>query len=293
MNSVRKAVVPSAGLGTRFLPVTRSVPKVLLPVLDTPLVHYAAAEAANAGIEEVIFVLSPSQEPVSAYFERRVELEEALRDRGHAAVAERMERISQMARISYVYQEKQLGLGHAVLAARDAIGEEPFAVILPDDLIWSDRPTIASMIEIFQKHGSSVVAVKEVPDTAVPSLGIVGHDPVDERLSRVMSMVEKPSLEEAPSNLAIVGRYVLTPQVIEALTEVRAGALGEIQLTDAIASLLTSQEVFAYRFPGTHMDVGVPLGLLKASIYMALQTEGMASELKDWLGTVLPATLDD
>ena len=287
MTPVRKVVVPAAGLGTRFLPATRSVPKVLLPVLDTPPAHHAVAEAARAGIEQVIFVLSPGQDSVRAYFDRRIGLEEALERGGHPELVERMERISRMARVSFVYQGQQLGLGHAVLAARDEVGDEPFAVILPDDLIWSDEPTIGRMIGLFRERGGSVVAVKQVPDEAVPSLGVIEHEPIDWRVSRVSSMVEKPDLDAAPSNLAIIGRYVLTPEVMDALTQVRPGALGEIQLTDAIASLLATQDVFAYRFPGTHIDAGVPLGLLKASIYTALSSRRTALELKEWLATVL------
>ena len=192
-----------------------------------------------------------------------------------------------MAEISYVHQHEQKGLGHAVLMAREMVGDEPFAVFLPDDIIWDDTPTIGRMMAVFDEHQSSVIGVKEVPDQAVSSLGIVDPRPIDETTSKVVAMVEKPSLADAPSNLAIIGRYVLTPQVFDKLASTRPGAIGEIQLTDAIAELIPTQGVYAYRFPGVHIDVGTPIGLLKASVYSALHDKGLAPELRDWLEGVL------
>ena len=283
---IRKAVIPAAGLGTRFLPATRTVPKVMIPVLDRPAIHYVVEEAAQAGIERIILVVSPGQESIGDYFHRSPGLEGALRRRGHNAMLKLMIDISDMAEIRCVFQEQQLGLGHAVLSARAEIGDEPFAVFLPDDLIWSDAPTIAGMIEIFSEYQGSVVAVKEVPDEAVPSLGIIDPIPIDGTVSRVVGMVEKPSPGEAPSNLAIVGRYVLPPAVFSALEKVTPGALGEIQLTDALAMLLSTQEAYAYRFPGVHFDVGTPMGLLKASVYAALQREDLSDDFKEWLAEI-------
>ena len=282
---VRKAVIPAAGLGTRFLPATRSVPKVMLPVLDTPAIHYSVAEAAQAGIEQIVVVISAGHEATGQYFGRVAELEAALEKRGDERLLRQMVEISEMAEVSYVYQEQALGLGHAVLTARGSVGDEPFAVFLPDDLIWSETPTIGGMIDIFDERGSSVIAVKEVSDEAVPSLGIVDPRPVSDTLSEVVGVVEKPRLEDAPSNLAIIGRYVLTPEVFDALERVRPGAIGEIQLTDALAAVIPTQRAYAYRFPGVHFDVGTPLGLLKASIYAAMQRQDMAAELKGWLGS--------
>ena len=284
---VRKAVIPAAGFGTRFLPVTRSIPKVMIPVLNLPAIHHTVEEAAQAGIEHIVFVIAHGQEAVGLYFDRIPELEQKLEQRGDFDILRQMLEISAMAEISYVYQKQPLGLGHAVLTARAAVGDEPFAVFLPDDLIWGDTPTIGRMMEIFHQYGGSVIAVKEVPDEAVPGLGIVDPRPIDDRLSEVVGMVEKPSPEEAPSNLAIIGRYVLTPEVFEALERVRPGALGEIQLTDAIAALLSAQKAYAYRFPGAHFDVGTPLGLLKASVYAALQRGEYSSEFREWLACVL------
>jgi len=284
---VRKAVIPAAGFGTRFLPATRSIPKVMVPVLDRPTIHYVVEEAAEAGIEHVVFVISHGLEAVGRYFDRIPELEQALERRGHDDILRRMLEISDMAEISYVYQKQQLGLGHAVLTARAAIGDEPFAVILPDDLISSDLPTIGDMIKLFSECGGSVIAVKEVPDEAVPSLGIVDHRPIDATVSEIVALVEKPSLDEAPSRLGIIGRYVLTPEVFDALEKVRPGALGEIQLTDAIVMLLSTQKAYAYRFPGVHFDVGTPLGLLKASVYVALHRDDLADDFRDWIAGVL------
>ena len=280
---VSKAVIPAAGLGTRFLPATRSIPKPMVPVLDRPAIHYTVEEAAQSGIEHVIFVLTHGQEAIGHYFDRLPELEHALERRGDHAILSQMLEISEMAEISYVYQKRQLGPGHAVLAARAAVGDAPFAVLLPDDLLWSDEPTIGRMVELFSQHGSSIVAAREVPDEAVPSLGIIDERPISDDVSKILGMVEKPSLDKAPSNLAIIGRYVLTSEVFDALETVQPGARGEIQLTDGIAMLLPTQGVYAFRFPGVHFDVGTPLGLLKASVYAALRREDLAGDLREWL----------
>ena len=284
---VRTAVVPVAGFGTRFLPVTRSVPKALVPVIDTPPVQYAVAEAADAGIDRVVLVVSPGQESVARYFERDPDLESVLERRGDERALERMRSISEMADVHHVCQERPLGLGHAVLTARDAVGDEPFAVLLPDDIIWSDAPTIGAMVDIFSEREGAVVAVREVPDEAVPGLGIVDPVRVDERVCEVAGMVEKPDLADAPSNLAIIGRYVLPPDIFEGIERTRPGALGEIQLTDAISTLLGTHSVFAYEFPGVHFDVGAPLGLLRASVYSALNRGEAPAEFRTWLSGLL------
>ena len=284
---IRKAVIPVAGFGTRFLPVTRAIPKVMIPVLDRPAIHYTVEEAAQAGIEHIVFIIAHGQEAVRRYFDRIPDLEQTLERRGDDATLQQMIGISDMADISYVYQEQQLGPGHAVLMARAAVGDEAFAVFLPDDLILSDAPTIGNMMQVFAEYQSSVIAVRDVPDEAISSLGIVDHKPIDDNVSHIVGMVEKPSLQEAPSNLAIVGRYILTPEVFDALEKVKPGAQGEIQLTDAIAALLSTQGAYAYRFPGMHFDVGTPLGLLEASVYAALNREDLSNDLRQWLTGVL------
>lgn len=282
--TVRKAVMPVAGLGTRFLPATRAVPKNLLPVFDRPSVHLCVEEAVSAGIEDIIFIVSEGQEePLARYFSRQPALEEALAARNNALVLDQMLKIVQMANVSSIVQTEQKGLGHAVLMAREEIGDQSFAVFLPDDVIWGDTPTIGDMIEIHDETGGNVVALEEIPDADVPTKGIVAIERVSESTSKIVGMVEKPALEDAPSNLAIVGRYVLNAEIFDALEETPAGALGEIQLTDAIARHIRSPGVFGYHFDGDHQDVGTPLGALKASVSAALRREEFADEVRRWL----------
>ena len=285
--SVRKAVIPAAGFGTRFLPVTRTIPKVMLPVLDEPAIQFSVREAAEAGIKHVVFVISRGQEATNDYFQSVPALERALGERGNVELLNEMREISSMIETTFVYQDEQLGLGHAVLMAKDEIGDEPFAVFLPDDIIFSDMPVIGEMISVFVEHGSSVIAVKQVPDEAIPNLGVIDPEPLTDKVYRVKGMVEKPRLEDAPSNLAIVGRYVLTPEVFDALEQARPGAIGEIQLTDAIDAARERQGAYAYQFTADHFDVGTPVGMLKASVYAALKRNDMSDELKEWLNTIL------
>ena len=281
--TVKKAVIPVAGFGTRFLPATLAVPKNILPVFDTPSIHYCVEEAASAGVEEVVFVMSQNQDAIPRYFERRRDLERALEARGGGAALELARRIGEMARITRVTQTEQRGLGHAVLTAREAVGEEPFAVFLPDDVIWADEPTIGGMIDAYERTGAFIVAVREASDAEIPNLGIVDVGADDSQTSPIRGMVEKPRLEDAPSNLAIVGRYVLGPEIFEALADAPPGALGEIQLTDGIAARLDAPGARAYRFDGEHHDVGTPLGMLKASISEALRRDDLADDLREWL----------
>jgi UTP--glucose-1-phosphate uridylyltransferase len=282
---VRTAVIPVAGFGTRMLPASRSVPKPMLPVLDTPVVHLAVLEAVEAGIEHIIFVVSKGQDAVRAYFEHLPDLERAIEAKGNTKLLERMLAIPKLAQFSYIEQKRQLGLGDAILSAADAAGEEPFAVLLPDDVIWREAATTGAMVALFAERGRPVIAVREVPDDRVSSLGIVDAAEVSNRVYAVSGMVEKPALEDAPSNLAIIGRYVLGADIFEALRQTQPGAGGEVQITDALASMIPGG-VYAYRFPGTHVDVGRPLGLLQASVMEALLRPDMASELQEWLRAV-------
>ena len=284
---VRKAVIPAAGFGTRFLPVTRSVPKVMLPVLSEPAIQFAALEAAAAGIERVALVISRGQEATADYFRPAAALERALAERGNDELLAEMRRISSAVEIETAYQDEQRGLGHAVLQARGIVGDEPFAVFLPDDIIYAATPTIGAMMDVFAERGGCVVAVKQVPDEAIPNLGVIDPEPITDAVYRIRGMVEKPRLEDAPSNLAIVGRYVLTPDVFGALERIAPGAIGEIQLTDAIEAVRARQGAYAYRFSADHFDVGTPLGMLKASIYAALGREDMAGDLRAWLRETL------
>ena len=283
---VRKAVVPVAGFATRFLPATKAVPKALIPVFDTPPIHHAVREAAEAGIEHVTLVMSQGQEAIAHYFGRYGDLESTLERTGKTEMLELVRGISEIADISYVYQHEQRGLGDAVLSARSIVGDEPFAILLPDDVILGGQSATAGMIDLYAEKGTSVIALREVPDERVPSLGIVEAEQADERTYEIKSMVEKPALEDAPSNLAIIGRYVLAPQIFEALDVTQPGAGGEIQITDAMSRLLKTQGIFGYEFPGVHFDVGTPLGLLKASVYSALQHEDVSASFRAWLAKI-------
>ena len=285
--SIRKAVIPAAGFGTRFLPVTRTIPKVMIPVLNEPAIQFSVREAADAGIEHIVFVISRGQEATNDYFKPVPALEDALEQRGNTELLNAMRDISSMIETSFVYQDEQLGLGHAVLMAKYEIGDEPFAVFLPDDIIWADSPPIGDMIKVFSEQKSSVIAVKQVPDEAIPNLGVIDPEPLNDNVYRIKGMVEKPRLEDAPSNLAIVGRYVLTPEVFDALEQAPPGAIGEIQLTDAIEAVRAEQGAYAYKIVADHFDVGTPLGMLKASVYAALKRDDMARELKAWLKPML------
>ncbi len=280
---VRKAVIPAAGLGTRFLPASKSIPKEMLPILDKPLIQYGVEEAAAAGIEQVIIVTSPGKEALEAYFRPDPGLERHLAERGSLDLLERVKVASSLAQVSSVIQEQPLGLGHAVLMAREAVGDEAFVVMLPDDVICHTEVATRQMLDVYEEYGGSVVAVEEVPREAVKDYGVVDSTPVGERVSRIQRVVEKPDPEHAPSRLAIVGRYVLTPQIFQCLERTKPGAKGEIQLTDGMALLLQEQPMFAYQFLGTRYDGGTPLGLLKASLEIALRQETTRPQVLDIL----------
>ena len=273
---VRKAVFPAAGWGTRFLPATKAQPKEMLPLVDKPIIQYAVEEAVAAGIEQVIIVTSSQKRAIEDHFDLSFELEHLLEEKGDIEMLRQVRAISDLAQVAYIRQKEQLGLGHAVLMAKDLIGHEPFAVILPDDVVVGDRPCIGQLIHAYHQHHGSVVAVMEVPPDQTSRYGVIGSepsaDPLDHgRLHRITSLVEKPATEDAPSNLAIIGRYVLTPKIFDKLEQTQRGAGGEIQLTDAIAALMEEQEVFGYEFEGTRYDAGTTMGWLQASVELALE----------------------
>ena len=280
---VRTAVIPAAGLGTRFLPTSKSVPKELLPILDKPMIQYGVEEVVVAGIEHIIIVTSRGKEALESYFRQDPGLEKLLLDSGSQELLEKVREVSSLAHISFARQERPLGLGHAVLTAMDMVGHEPFVVVLPDDVIWHSEGATQQMLRVFEKYGASVVAVEEVPTEAVSNYGVVDSRAIDERVHEVNGLVEKPDPEEAPSNLAIVGRYILTPEIFTCLQRTPPGAKGEIQLTDAMALLLESQSMYAYQFQGTRFDGGTPLGLLRASVEIGLKREDTSAQLLDLL----------
>ncbi len=280
---VRKAVIPAAGLGTRFLPVTKAVPKELLPLVDRAAMQYVVEEAAAAGIEEVIVVTARGKEAIADYFDRYAELEGLLSARGDTERLAQVRRPSELAQMTYVRQAEQLGLGHAVACAARAVGGEPFAVILPDDIIAAEPGALAQLLEVFDRYEASVIAVEEVDGPAIQSYGVIDPEPVADGVYRVRGTVEKPALADAPSKMGIVGRYVLMPQIFDALAEVKEGAIGELQLTDGLAILLKDQDIYALRFHGTRHDVGNPMGLLRASVEMALRREDTGPSFGEFL----------
>jgi UTP--glucose-1-phosphate uridylyltransferase len=284
---VRKAVFPAAGWGTRFLPATKAQPKEMLPLVDKPVIQYAVEEAVAAGIEQVIIVTSSQKRAIEDHFDHSYELEHLLETKGDIEMLRRVRQIGDMAQISYVRQKEQLGLGHAVLMAKELVGHEPFAVILSDDVVVSEIPCIAQLIDAYRRTHSSVVAVMEVPREETQRYGVIDPDPDgpsdDSRLHKVRSLVEKPDPEHAPSNLAIIGRYVLTPKIFEKLEATQRGAGGEIQLTDAIEALMDEQDVFGYEFEGKRYDAGTTMGWLKASVELALGRPDLGAEFRAYL----------
>jgi UTP--glucose-1-phosphate uridylyltransferase len=287
---VRKAVFPAAGWGTRFLPATKAQPKEMLPLVDKPVIQYAVEEAVAAGIEQVIIITSGTKRAIEDHFDQSLELERLLEERGDIERLRQIRRISDLAQIAYVRQKEQLGLGHAVLMAKELVGHEPFAVLLSDDVVIGDPPCIGQLIHAYQKTHASVVAVERVPHEDTRRYGVIGgslaeSDPTG-RLWRVDRVVEKPDPEDAPSDLAIIGRYVLTPKIFDKLEQTQRGAGGEIQLTDAIEALMEEQEVYGYAFEGTRYDAGTTMGWLKASVELALERADLGTEFAAYLRTL-------
>jgi UTP--glucose-1-phosphate uridylyltransferase len=285
---VRKAVFPAAGWGTRFLPATKAQPKEMLPLVDKPVIQYAVEEAVAAGIEQVIIVTSSQKRAIEDHFDLSYELEHLLEEKGEIEKLRQVRAISDLAQVAYVRQKEQLGLGHAVLMAKDLIGHEPFAVILPDDVVVADRPCIGQLIHAYDQMHGSVVAVMEVPQEETRRYGVIAGEPVEEarnghRLHRVTRLVEKPNPADAPSNLAIIGRYVLTPKIFDKLEQTPRGAGGEIQLTDALEALMQEQGVYGYVFEGTRYDAGTTMGWLKASVELALERPDLGGEFRRYL----------
>ncbi len=270
---IKKAVIPAAGLGTRFLPVTKSLPKELLPILEKPMLQYVVEEAVQAGVEQVIIVTAPGKESTADYFQPQPELERRLAASGSLDLLEKVRNTAGLGQVSFIVQEQPLGLGQAILTARDAVGEEAFAVILPDDIIAYTPGVVAQMMAVAGRVRAGVVAVEAMPWELVHNYGVVEAAGVAERLHRIRGLVEKPSREDAPSNLTVVGRYLLPPDIFDCLERTPPGANGEVQLTDAMTLLLESQELFAYEFLGRRYDAGTPLGLLRASLEFALARE--------------------
>ena len=282
---IRKAVFPVAGLGTRFLPATKAVPKETLPIVDKPLIQYAVEEAVAAGINQLIFITGRNKRSIPDHFDMAYELEAELEASGKTEQLEQVRKITpEGVTCVYLRQRQALGLGHAVLCAEPVVGDEPFAVILADDLIdGGGNPCLKQMVEVFQAFEAGVIAVEQVPPERISRYGVISGDSCGERLWTLTGIVEKPPADEAPSDLGVVGRYILTPEIFDHLRETAPGAGGEIQLTDAIALQLQKETVQAYQFEGKRYDCGSKLGYLQASVEYALQRDELGEELREWL----------
>ncbi len=278
---VRTAVITAAGVGTRFLPISKSVPKEMLPLVDRPVLQYAVEQAAEAGIERVVLVTSRGKTAMEDYFDVAPELERTLRERGNAKL-EPVERVGRMTRIIAVRQPEPLGLGHAVLMAKEAVGGEPFIVYLPDEILLGEPSVTRQMLDAYERHGNAI-GVVEVPWDDVSRYGVVEGEPLSDRETRLTRSVEKPPRDEAPSNLAIVGPYVFSPAIFDCLEEITIGAIGELQLTDAIAVLAQREPVHAYRFEGERFDAGTPLGLMQTAVEIALRRPDYADAMRTWV----------
>ena len=289
---VRKAVFPVAGLGTRFLPATKASPKEMLPVVDKPLIQYAVEEAASAGITDMIFITGRSKRAIEDHFDKAYELEAELEAKNKTALLEVVRRVAPASiNCIYIRQAEALGLGHAVLCARPVVGEEPFAVLLADDLMDAGpdgNSIMRQMVEVYRKTQASVIAVEEVPRADTSKYGIVASTPRDSRTAQITAIVEKPAPDQAPSNVAVVGRYLLTPRIFDLLEQQAPGAGGEIQLTDGIARLIHEQEVLAYRFEGRRFDCGAKLGYMQASVTLAKRHAEIGGAFSAWLGSDRP-----
>lgn len=283
---VRKAVFPAAGLGTRFLPATKAVPKEMLALVDKPIIQYGVEEALASGIEHIIIVTGRGKSTMEDHFDLSFELDATLERKGKRELLELSREVASMARISYVRQKEPLGLGHAVLCARDLVGDEPFAVLLPDDIVAADgRPCIAQMMDVFNERGGSVLATMAIDGPAISAYGVLAgaQDAQNPRIFNCTGMVEKPKLADAPSNQAIVGRYILTPRIFEFLEQTKPGAGGEIQLTDGILALLQHEKVFGYTFEGKRYDAGDKFGMLQATVEFALARPEFAEKFRVYL----------
>jgi UTP--glucose-1-phosphate uridylyltransferase len=280
---IRKAVIPVAGLGTRFLPATKTVPKELLPIIDIPSIQYVVQEAVDAGIQEIIFVTGRGKDGIEDHFDEAPELEQILADRGQSATVDMLRRIAEMTEVVSVRQKKPLGLGHAVLCARDLVGDEPFAVMLADDLIDAEIPGIRQLVDIFTETEESVVALMKVPREEVHQYGVIKGKEVKPRLYAVEGTVEKPAAKEAPSQLAIIGRYVLRPEIFSILQTLTPGRGGEIQLTDGLARLVQQRKIFGCEFTGDRYDIGDKFGFVRATVAYALKRKDLRDKLIEYL----------
>jgi UTP--glucose-1-phosphate uridylyltransferase len=288
---VRKAVFPAAGLGTRFLPATKAQPKEMLPVVDKPLIQYGVEEALHSGIQNIIIVTGRGKSSIEDHFDVSFELEHLLESKSKTELLTMVRGISDMIDVSYVRQKEALGLGHAILRAKELVGAEPFAAVLSDDVIASETPCIRQLLDVYEYYGASVLALMEVPKDQISAYGVVDAEPVADngrqgRLFRIRNMVEKPKAADAPSNLAIIGRYILTPEIFQCIETIEPGSGGEIQLTDALKFMLRNRPVYGLKFEGKRYDAGDKLGFLKATVEFALSRHDLGEPFREYLKTL-------
>lgn len=284
MKKIKKAVFPVAGMGTRFLPATKASPKEMLPLVDKPLIQYVVEEAIASGIEEIIMITGRGKNAIEDHFDRSVELESLLAKKNMADELEEVKKISELCDFWYIRQKEPLGLGHAVLRARDLVGDEPFAVLLGDDIIYSDNtPALKQLVDVYDKTGGSVVALEEIDKDKISSYGVADPEHFEDGLCKIKGFVEKPSADEAPSNLAIIGRYILTPKIFEILAEIKPDKSGEIQLTSGINSLCSEEELYGCKFEGKRYDAGNKLGFLIATVEYALRRDDLGDDFRKYL----------
>ncbi len=288
---VRKAIIPAAGLGTRFLPATKAQPKEMLPIVDKPTIQYIIEEAVDSGIEEILIITGRNKRAIEDHFDRSIELEIALEEKGKDELLSQIKDISNMVNIHYIRQKEPKGLGHAINCAKSFVGDEPFAVLLGDDIVYSEKPCLKQLIDVFDQYKTTILGVQTVPEEDVNKYGIVEGKYIEDGVYKVKNLVEKPAKEEAPSNIAILGRYIITPEIFDILDNTAPGAGGEIQLTDALKELSRKQAMYAYKFKGTRYDVGNKLGFLQANLEYALRRDDLKKDFKKYLTELMTKEL--
>jgi UTP--glucose-1-phosphate uridylyltransferase len=282
-NKIRKAVFPAAGLGTRFLPATKASPKEMLPLVDKPLIQYSVEEAVACGIESILIITGRDKSAIENHFDISFELEHLLQKKGKTELFEQVRAISEMARIGYTRQREALGLGHAIYQAKDFAGPDPIAVLLADDIVDAEKPALQQMIDVFEKYEAPVIATMQIPGEAISRFGVIDAEEVEPNVYRIRDMVEKPAFSDAPSDLAIIGRYIFTPDIFDAIERTEPGAGGEIQITDAMRILLKERPVYAVKLEGVRHDAGDKLGFLIATVEFALKRDDLSGEFRRYL----------
>ena len=287
MKKIKKAIIPAAGLGTRFLPATKAQPKEMLPIVDIPTIQYIVEEAISSGIEDILIITGRNKKSIEDHFDKSYELETELEKSGKTEFLELCQNISSMANIHYIRQKEAKGLGHAVLCAKSFVENEPFAVLLGDDIVYSEKPCLKQMVEVFEEHQTSVLGVQTVPHDQVSKYRIVDGERLSDRLYTVSGLVEKPPVDKAPTDVAILGRYIIEPEIFDYLEKTKPGAGGEIQLTDALMNLAKDKKMLAYDFVGRRYDVGDKLGFLTATVEYALRRDDLKDKFMDYLKQII------